>query len=200
MKKICLFFALLILFISGSAVHTINKICYFPYDNSTISAGDSLEVFEEIQGEILDSIVPNHYIYKDSVDKVIRYSSCIKLYQMLGLVRDSAETNGKDSLFNYPIDRKIGKLNKKARILLDFILSDTTQYRREYYPIRQPFNPTFALEFIRNKQCVFYFISFGTGELAIADENGQFKFFLMRDSEIVKRWYRNVLEAKEQKQ
>ena len=116
---------------------------------------------------------------------------------MVGLVRDSMETSRKDSLFNYPIQREIGKLDKKTKNLLDFIISDETQYRSEYNPIRQPFNPTFALEFIRNKQRAFYFVSFGTGELAVADENGQFKFFLMRDSEIMKRWYSNVLAEKE---
>lgn len=116
---------------------------------------------------------------------------------MVGLVRDSTETSGKDSLFNYPIDREIGKLDKRMRGILDFIISDETQYRSEYNPIRQPFNPTFALEFIRNKQRAYYFISFGTGELAVANEDGQFKFFLMRDSEIMKRWYSNVLTIKE---
>ena len=144
-----------------------------------------------------DGVTAVHCIYNDSIDKIIRYPSCVKLYQMVGLVRDSAEVNEKDSLFNYPIDWEIGKLDKKMKLLLDFIISDETQYRSEYNPIRQPFNPTFALEFIRNKQKAFYFVSFGTGELAVADEKGQFKFFLMRDSEIMKRWYSNVLATKE---
>lgn len=152
---------------------------------------------EEAKVELFDSAIVTHCIYNDSVDKIIRYSSSVKVYQMVGLIRDSVETNEKDSLFNYPIDREIGKLDKKMKNLLDFIISDETQYRSEYNPIRQPFNPTFALEFIRNKQKAFYFVSFGTGELAIADENRQFKFFLMRDSEIMKRWYSNVLTTKE---
>lgn len=153
---------------------------------------------EKSEVEETDSVEAVHYIYNDSVDKIIKHPSSVKLYQMVGLVRDSAETISKDSLFNYLIDREIGILDKKTKILLDFIISDETQYRSEYNPIRQPFNPTFALEFTRNKQHVFYFVSFGTGELAIADENGQFEFYLMRDSEIMKRWYSHVLAVKKQ--
>ena len=112
---------------------------------------------------------------------------------MVGFVRDSGEVAFNDSLFNYPIDTVIGKLDKKEKILLDFVISDKKQYRKDYDPIRQPFHPNFALEFIKRKQRAYYFVSFGTGEVAIVDTSGNFKFYLMKDSKLMKRWYDHVM-------
>lgn len=138
-------------------------------------------------------------IYNDSIDNILMHPSKVTLYQMCSLVRDSIEASQKDSLFNYPIETKIGKLKKKEKVLLDFIIRDKKLYRKNYPLIRQPFNPDFALFFSKGKQSVFYFTSFGTGEIAIADIKGNFKFFLMNDAHPMKRWYNYVLSSRTKK-
>lgn len=143
--------------------------------------------------------IESSYIYNDSIDNILLQPSNVTLYQMCSLVRDSVEASQKDSLFNYPIEAKIGKLKKKEKILLDFIIRDKRLYRKNYPHIRQPFNPDFALLFSKGKRSVFYFMSFGTGEIAIADTNGNFKFFLMNDAHPMKRWYNYVLSLRTKK-
>lgn len=132
-------------------------------------------------------------IYNDSIDNILMHPSNISLYQMCSLVRDSSVASQKDSLFNYPIDVKMGKLKPKERILLDFIIRDKGLYRTDYSPIRQPFNPNFVLKFSKGKQCAYYLVSFGTGEIAITDADGHFKLFLMNDMRLMERWYNYVL-------
>lgn len=157
--------------------------------NTTIHSSDSkeLEVAEQ------NDSVQRYCIYNDSVDNILMHSSNVKLYQMFSLIRDSVDASQKDSLFIYPIKKKLGKLKKEGKHLLHFIISDTKQYRTNYTPIRQPFNPDFALEFTKGKQTAYYFVSFGTGEIAIADITGHFKFFLMSDAHTIERWYDNIL-------
>ena len=138
-------------------------------------------------------------IYNDSIDNILMHPANVTLYKMCSLVRDSTMASQKDSLFNYPIDAKIGKLKTKEKILLDFIIQDKKLYRKNYPQIRQPFNPDFALVFSQGKQSVFYFTSFGTGEIAIADTNGNFRFYLMNDARPVKRWYNYVLSLRTKK-
>ena len=112
---------------------------------------------------------------------------------MFSLIRDSTDAGQVDSLFNYPIKKYFGKLKQDEKTLLHFIISNTQQYRTNYTLIRQPFNPDFALEFTQRKQTIYYFVSFGTGEIAIADIRGHFKFFLMSDVRTIERWYDYIL-------
>lgn len=133
------------------------------------------------------------WIYNDSIDNILMHPSNVKMYQIISFVSDSVDARQADSLFNYPIYKKIGKIKKDEKILLHFVISDLRQYRKDYPPVRQPFNPDFALEFTKGKETAYYFVSFGTGEIAIADIVGQFKFFLMNDSRIMERWYAHIL-------
>lgn len=138
-------------------------------------------------------------IYNDSIDNILMHPTNVTMYQMCRLVKDSAMSNQKDSLFNYPIDKKIGKLKMREKVLLDFVIRDKKLYRKDYPQIRQPFNPDFALMFSSGKQSAFFFTSFGTGEVAIADINGNFKFFLMNDVNPMIRWYNYVLSLRTKK-
>lgn len=108
-------------------------------------------------------------------------------------MRDTQKVTSNDSLFDYPIENDLGSLTKTEKVLLNFVIDDKSQYRIEYSPIRQPFNPDFVLEFSSKKQCAYLFVSFGTGEIAIADVNGFFKFYLMSNSSIMERWYDYVM-------
>lgn len=176
MKK----FLILLLPIFMGACHSVLS----PIEKKTASlakAGDSLAV---------------SCIYSDSVDSIILLHSDIKMYKTMSLVRDSMEASQKDSLFNYPIDTIIRKLSEREIMILDFIISDRNLYKSDYAPIRQPFNPTFALEFIKENKKAYYMVSLGTGEVAIADNIGNSKFFLLKDISQIERWYDMFLESK----
>lgn len=135
-------------------------------------------------------------IYNDSIDSIILFHSAVRVYQTMSLVRDSIEASLKDSLFNFPIDTVWGELSDREAMILDFVISDINLYKSDYAPIRQPFNPTFALEFVKEKQKAYYMVSFGTGEVAIADSIGNLKFFLLKDIRQIERWYDLLLDTK----
>lgn len=140
--------------------------------------------------------IETHYIYSDSVDDIIMKPTTVRLYQMPTPIKDTIDTTEMDSLLVFPIEKKHGKLSKKEKELLAFVIGDEKQYRRNYAPIRQPFIPIFALEFIKNNQCAYYFVSLGTGEVAIADSKGKLQFYLVKDANMIERWYDYVLLEK----
>ena len=63
-------------------------------------------------------------------------------------------------------------------------------------PIRQPFNPNYVLEFSKDDMKAFYWVSLGTGEIALSDSKGNFKCFIMRDFERIDSLFRNVIKNK----
>ena len=135
------------------------------------------------------------YLYSDSIDNIIDSSNVVNFYLMMGLVRDSIDAVKKDLLFNYQIEKKIGELSKtdldKMKILIDPKL-----YMYETSPIRQPFNPNYVLEFSKDDMKAFYWVSLGTGEIALSDSKGNFKCFIMRDFERIDSLFRNVIKNK----
>lgn len=139
------------------------------------------------------------FIHSDSVDNVIMHASVIKLYQMEGFFSDSTITNSSDSLFDYVIKKDYGKLNVKEKELLYFALGDNECYKKNYAPIKQPFSPNFTITFIKGKEKVYFLVSLGTGEVAIVDNNSKFSFYLMKDANIIERWYNYILKARKLK-
>lgn len=145
-----------------------------------------------------DTFVPDSYlsrkaIISDSIDKILVDASEMRLYLLQGLVRDTAEIASEDSVFNYPISKYLGAVSDKDKNILEFIVCDTSLYKINYDPVRQPFNPNFCAEFKKGGECVYYFVSFGTEEVAIADETGHFVFYLMTDVTQMRRWYERIL-------
>lgn len=138
-----------------------------------------------------DSIADNKTIaiYNDSVDAILLNPNRIRLYTMKGFVTDTVSEEAKtDSIFNYPIQQKTGIASSTMQRILLFIIGDHALYKKNYAPIRQPFHPNLTLEFAKGKKRIYYFISFGTNEVAIADENGSFRFFLFKDTRLLARW------------
>lgn len=127
-------------------------------------------------------------IYSDSVDSIIMDATKVRIYDMADFVIVHDSIGQKDSLFNYEIKKDIGLLEKDEKIILLFIVSDKNWYIKNYAPIRQPFHPNIALEFISMKRRAFMFVSFGTEEIAISDTMGNFKFYQMYDKRPIARW------------
>lgn len=127
-------------------------------------------------------------IYSDSIDAILLKASKVRVYDMADFVENNDSTVKSDSLFNYRIKNEKGFLKDKEHNILSFILSDKYWYISKYAPIRQPFHPNFALEFIFKKEKAFVFVSFGTEEIAISDSTGHFRFFQMRDKRLIARW------------
>lgn len=88
----------------------------------------------------------------------------------------------------YEIKKNVGLLERDERKILSFIISDKNWYIKDYAPIRQPFHPNIALEFIYKESKAFMFVSFGTEEIAIADVTGKLKFYQMKDKRLMARW------------
>lgn len=147
---------------------------------------------------LVDNLADNDstsVIYSDSIDSIIINASKVRVYRMVDFsaLRDSVGT--RDSLFNYVIKRDAGLLGKDEKAVLSFIISDKKWYIKRYAPIRQPFHPNIALEFMLGKCKAFMFISFGTEEVAISDVEGDFKFYQMYDKRPMARWaYRKFPE------
>jgi len=128
-------------------------------------------------------------IFSDSIDSIVLNVSKIRLYDMASFVASSDSTTDKhDRLFNYTVKKNMGLLKKGQKDILHFIISDKNWYIKDYAPIRQPFHPNIAMEFIYKRSKVFMFVSFGTEEIGIATSDGKFKFYLMRDKRPMVRW------------
>lgn len=137
-----------------------------------------------------------NYIHSDSIDRIIMLASDIRLYQMEGFFSDSSNTGKHDSLFNYVIKKDYGKLIENEKELLYFALGETKDYQKNYAPIKQPFRPIFTIEFNKGKQTAYFFVSLGTGEVAIADKNRAYTFYQIKNSSIIERWYDYVLKKR----
>lgn len=127
-------------------------------------------------------------IYSDSLDAIILDASKVRFYDMADfvVVRDSVEMQ--DCLFKYKIKKDMGLLENEEKKVLSFIISDRTWYIKDYAPVRQPFHPNIAFEFVCKKNKAFMFVSFGTEEVAISDAEGNFKFYQMRGKRLMSRW------------
>ena len=140
--------------------------------------------------DVSDSIETS-FLYNDSVDNIIKESTNIRVFEMMGLVRDSIEALSKDSLFNFPIENIIEDINLSDAKDLNEIVNSKL-YRQATTSIRQPFNPNYALRFSKDSLEAYYFVSFGTGEIAISDAKGIIKFFQMRDLQIIDSIFKNI--------
>lgn len=139
---------------------------------------------------------PNNYksqdstivIYSDSLDHIILNAENVIFYEMDDFIisYDSIETP--DSLFKYRVKKNMGELEYDERRILFFIISDKNWYIKNYAPIRQPFHPNIAIEFICKRGTAFMFVSFGTEEVAVSDALGNFKFYQMRGKRLMARW------------
>lgn len=127
-------------------------------------------------------------IYNDSVDRIYLSADKVRVYDMTDITVPYDSTVQKDSLFKYEINKNIGLLDKEEKSILTFIISDKNWYIKQYAPIRQPFHPNIAFEFINREFKAFMFISFGTEEIAISDIKGNMKFYQMRDKVSMVRW------------
>ena len=140
-----------------------------------------------------DSSLSRKAIISDSIDKILVDASEVRLYLLQGLVRDTAEIAIEDSVFSYPVSKYLGVVSDKDKNILEFVVCDTSLYERNYDPVRQPFNPNFCAEFKKGGERIYYFVSFGTEEVAIADETGHFVFHLMSNVTQMRRWYERIL-------
>lgn len=129
-------------------------------------------------------------VYNDSIDWIVRNSKTAILYDMENLVKEDNVAERHDSLLCFAIEKKVGGVKKEKLEVLRFILTDTSLYIRKYAPIRQPFCPSFALEFKCGKEKAFFFVSFNTNEIAISDAEMNFMFYRIRDLEVLARWIR----------
>lgn len=136
-------------------------------------------------------------IYNDSIDDILIHANKIRLYDMADFIMSNDSIENTDSIFNYKIKKKIGLLKKKEKDILSFIISDRNWYIKDYAPVRQPFHPNLALEFIHKKANAFMFVSFGTGEVAISDIKGNFKFFRMQNNHLMERWAYTIFPEEE---
>lgn len=127
-------------------------------------------------------------IYTDSVDAIILKAEKVYIYDMADFVVPDDSIRPKNCLFNYEVKKDIGLLKKDEKEILSFIVSDKNWYIKNYAPVRQPFHPNIALEFIHKKDKAFMFVSFGTEEVAIADATGKFKFYQIRNKHLMARW------------
>ena len=127
-------------------------------------------------------------IYNDSVDNIFLNAGKVHIYEMADFTLSRHSAKQRDSLFNYEIHKDMGFLKTKEKAILAFIISDKNWYIKNYAPIRQPFHPNIAFEFVNQKHKAFMFISFGTEEIAISDREGNFRFYQMRDKLPMARW------------
>lgn len=127
-------------------------------------------------------------IYSDSVDSIILNPTKVRLYEMADFVISEDTIEERDSLFTFLIKKDIGFLNDDCREILLFIISDRKWYIKNYAPVKQPFHPNIALEFLCRKKRAFMFISFGTEEVAIASNDGIFSYYQMRNMRLMARW------------
>lgn len=127
------------------------------------------------------------FVYSDSIDAIFTADCEVHLYDMADFMA-SDSTMLLDSVFTYKIKKDMGILGKEEKGILRFIISDKQWYIKDYAPIRQPFHPNITVEFIQGKSKAFMFFSFGSEEVAIADEKGGLKFFQMREKRQLARW------------
>ncbi len=130
----------------------------------------------------------DHYIiYSDSINDIIRSAKTTRFYKMAPLVRDTTRACPKDSLLNFPILKKLGKLSRKEKYLVDFVIDDGSLYELDYQAIRQPFNPDYIIEYKHKGHIAHCLISFGSGEIAIADKNKILIIYHMHNSYFIER-------------
>lgn len=105
------------------------------------------------------------------------------------VITDSAATVQKrDSLYQYAIDSLIGPIVGKDLDILKFILNDNRLYNSEYEPIRQPFCPNFAIEFVNKNDTTIYLVSFNTDELAVNNSDHKLQYYKMTETQNIARW------------
>ncbi|MBP3472484.1 MAG: hypothetical protein J6K41_09685 [Paraprevotella sp.] len=115
-------------------------------------------------------------------------ASKIRFYDMADFVVSHDSVERQDSLFKYKVKKDMGLLESDERKILSFIISDKDWYIKDYAPVRQPFHPNIAFEFVCKKSKAFMFVSFGTEEVAISDAEGNFKYYQMRGKRQMARW------------
>lgn len=153
--------------------------------------------------QLFENLTQNHqtqnkiFIYNDSVDSILLKPDKICLYQMKGLIQTDSVEKACDSIFNYKIQKTDGIISKDMQQILLFIIEDKKQYQKDYEPIRQPFHPNITIEFIQGEKKIYYFISLGTNEVAIADERRNFQFYLFKTPNLLIRWLNKIFPSDE---
>lgn len=96
---------------------------------------------------------------------------------------------------SYPIQKEYDCLDVYYKHVVEFLLSDSTLYEKNYIPIKQPFYPTLA--FKPNKtgsvSCMF---SFGTEEIAISNNDSTYVTYRIKNIQSFKRLYDEIKENK----
>lgn len=118
------------------------------------------------------------------------------MYKLEGILRDTSIKQKRDSFMGYPIVTKYGKIKKKNKNIIDFVLKDTSLYIENYAPARQPFAPNYAIEYLSKKKTISFLFSFGSGEIAVREDKESYKFFHMRDSKAIRRVIEYTKEKK----
>lgn len=127
-------------------------------------------------------------ICNDSIDAIVLNAENVGVYDMADFTELQDSTVRRDSLFNYGIRKNTGLLKSDERSILSFVISDKDWYIKDYAPVRQPFHPNIAFEFIRGRERAYMLVSFGTEEVAIYDVAGRLQSYQMREPRLMARW------------
>ena len=85
-----------------------------------------------------------------------------------------------ESICRYAVKREYGKLNAYFTHVVEFILSDTALFEKDYFPVKQPFFPTFALKYDQ-KSATTLFFSFGTEEMGVSYDDSTYTAYRLTD-------------------
>lgn len=146
---------------------------------------------QEIQTSENTSDLPT--IYNDSLDAIFKEADKVRVYEVHNFI-DSHDSNIQgDSLFNYKIKKNIGLLKRKEFEILSFIITDPNLLNPDYAPVKQPFHPNIILEFIKGRRKGYMLLSFGSEEVGVADDEGNLKYYEMKNMRVLARWVSLIL-------
>lgn len=143
-----------------------------------------------IEKNSMDSVV----CINDSVIESIILSDSIVLYGLYEPILESDTISVSNKcIAGYSVKDSILTVTKDMEAVLKFVVGDQCTYICNYPSVKQRFLPYIAIGFHRKNDVLYFLISFGTEEIALAAEDAILQTYQIEEWRLLTRWFSQVL-------